>query len=192
MLILVMVMVVLAAGMFYAPQYLAYSTNYTKVDAIIILLGPDSSARLRHARDLIKKGMADYLIIPAYNKTYHVDQGTIKLLPNKTDKKNINGENNPVVPQYYEDTHLELIEAKKTMKMYGQKSAIFVSSPYHMRRIQLMVNKEFDYHYESYFSPTPYDPAPLNVWELKASDWKKVRREYTKILWFIIYYPWTK
>lgn len=192
MLILVMVMVVLTAGMFYAPQYLAYSTNYTKVDAVIILLGPDSSARLRHARDLIKKGMADYLIIPAYNKTYHFDRGTIKLLPNKTEKKNINRENDPVVAQYYEDTHLELIEAKKTMKMYGQKSAIFVSSPYHMRRIQLMVNKEFDYHYKSFFSPTPYDPAPLNVWELKASDWKKVRREYTKILWFIIYYPWTK
>jgi len=69
---------------------------------------------------LIKKGMADYLIIPAYNKTYYVDQGTIKPLPNKTDKNNINGENNQVVPRYYEDTHLELIEAKKTLKMYGQ------------------------------------------------------------------------
>jgi uncharacterized SAM-binding protein YcdF (DUF218 family) len=186
MLILVMVIAVLAAGMFYAPRYLAYSTNYAKVDAVIILLGPDSSARLRHARDLIKKGMADYLIIPAYSKTYYVDQVTLKPLPNKTDKNN-----HPILPQYFEDTHLELIEAKKTMKLYGLKSAIFVSSPYHMRRIQFMVDKEFDHHSESYFSPTPYDPAPLNVWELKASDWKKVRREYSKILWFIIYYPWT-
>lgn len=186
MLILVMVMIILATGMFYAPRYLAYSTNYAKVDAVIILLGPDSNARLRHARDLIKKGMADDLIIPAYNKAYHVDQGMLKLLPGKTDKNN-----KPTVPQYYEDTHLELIEAEKTMKVYGHKSAIFVSSPYHMRRIQLMVDKVFDHRYTSYFSPTPYDPAPLNVWELKASDWKKVRRECSKILWFIIYAPWT-
>jgi hypothetical protein len=192
MLILLIVVVVLAAGMFYAPKYLTYSTNYAKVDAIIILLGPDSSARQKHARNLIKKGMADYLIIPAYKKTYHVDQGTIKPLPNKTDKNNINGKKNTIAPQYYEDTHLELIEAKKTMEMYGQKSAIFVSSPYHMRRIQIMVDKEFDNHYKSYFSPTPYDPAPLNAWELKASDWKKIWRECIKIIWFMIYFPWTK
>ena len=128
-LILAMMMVVLVAGIFYAPRFLVYSTNYAKVDAIIVLLGPVFNARERHARDLIKKGMADYLIIPAYNKTYYVDQGTIKPLPNKTDKNDINGENNQVVPSYYEDTHLEVIEAKKTMKMYGQKSAIFVSSP---------------------------------------------------------------
>lgn len=188
--ILVLVVFVLAAGLFYAPGFLAYSTNYTKADAVILLLGPVFNARERHAQDLINKGMADYLIIPAYNKTYYVDQGKIRLLPNKTDKNNINGINKTVVPRYYEDTHLELIEAKKTMKMYGQKSAIFVSSPYHMRRIQLMVDKEFDHHYKSYFSPTPFDPAPLNVWELKVSDWKKVWREYVKILWFVIYFPW--
>ena len=87
MLILVMVVVVLVAGMFYAPRFLVYSTNYAKVDAVIVLLGPVFNARERHARDLIKKGMADYLIIPAYNKTYYVDQGTIKPLPDKTGQK---------------------------------------------------------------------------------------------------------
>jgi hypothetical protein len=192
MLILMIVVVVLAGGMSYAPRFLAYSTNCAKVDAVILLLGPDFNARQRHAYDLTKKGMADRIIIPAYNKIYSIDQGMITYFPSKTGKSNVNGKNQPAEPRYYEDTHLELIAAKKMMKMYGQKSAIFVSSPYHMRRIQLMVNKEFDHHYESYFSPTPYDPAPLNVWELKASDWKKVRREYAKILWFMIYFPWTK
>lgn len=190
MLILVMLLFVLAAAIFYAPGFLVYSTNYAKADAVILLLGPDFNARQRHALDLVKRGMADYLIIPAYNKTYTVDQGMIKPLPGKMDKNNINGKSIPAAPRYYEDTHLELIAAKKTMKMYGQKSATFVSSPYHMRRIQLMVDKEFDRHFETYFSPTPYEPAPLNVWELKASDWKKIWREYVKILWFIIYSPW--
>lgn len=191
-LIPVMVMiVVLVVGIFYAPGFLVYSTDCAKVDAVILLLGPDFNARQRHARELIKKGLADHLIIPAYNKTYSVDQGMIKPSPDKNDKNSMNGKNNPAVPRYYEDTHYELIQAKKTMQMYGQKSAIFVSSPYHMRRIHLMVDKEFDRHTEAYFSPTPYEPAPLNVWKLKASDWKKVWREYVKILWFIIYSPWT-
>ncbi len=191
MLILVIVAAIITVAIFYAPRYLAYSTNYKKVDAVVILLGPVFNDREKHARDLIEKGMADYLIIPAYNKTYHVDHGTLKPLSIKTDKNNIPGKNNTVVPPYYEDTHLELIEAKKTMKMYGHKSAIFVSSPYHMRRIQIMVHKEFDRQSEYYFSPTPYDQAPLNIWELKASDWRKVRRECAKIVWFMIYYPWT-
>jgi uncharacterized SAM-binding protein YcdF (DUF218 family) len=191
MLILVMLLFVVAAAIFYAPGFLVYSTNYAKVDAIILLLGPDFNARQRHALDLVKNGMADYLIIPAYNKTYTVAQGTIKPLPGKTDKNNINGKSIPAAPRYYEDTHLELIAAKKVMKMHGQKSAIFVSSPYHMRRIHLMVDKEFDRHFETYFSPTPYEPAPLNIWELKASDWKKIWRECVKILWFMIYSPWT-
>ena len=184
--------VVAAAGMFFAPGFLAYSTNYTKVDAIVILLGPVFSDRERHALDLIEKGMADYLIIPAYHKTLHLDRQTLKPLPDNPDIKNINGKKEPVVPEYYEDTHLELIEAKKAMRRHGLKSAIFVSSPYHMRRIQIMVKKEFDRQSEYYFSPTPFEEAPLNAWDLKASDWKKVRREYVKILWFMIYSPWTR
>lgn len=189
--ILIMVAVVLAAGMAYAPKYLVYSTNYAKADAVIVLVGPVFSDRERHALDLMNKGMADYLIIPAYNKTYHVHQGVLKQISNKTEKNSIKGNLDPAAPPYYEDTHLELIAAKKTMKMYGQKSAIFVSSPYHMRRIQIMVDKEFGNYSGYYFSPTPYETAPLNAWELKASDWKKVRREYVKILWFMIYHPWT-
>ncbi|MEE9910280.1 MAG: YdcF family protein [Deltaproteobacteria bacterium] len=192
MLIAVIVIFVLAVGMFYAPGFLAYSTNYAKVDAVILLLGPDFSARQKHARDLIEKGMADYLIIPAYGKTYYVDQGIMKLLQGDKVRDSRDGKKNSLLEQYYEDTHLELMKAKNTMKMGGQKSAIFVSSSYHMRRIRLMVDKEFGHQSVYYFSPTPYDPAPVCAWQLKASDWKKVWREYVKILWFMIYSPWTK
>jgi len=192
MLILVIVIAVLAVGMFYAPRFLTYSTSYTKVDAVILLLGPDFNARQLHARDLIKKGMADYLIIPAYNKIYRIDQGTMQPLTGENEKNNVSKKSNPILLRYYEDTHLELIKAKKTMNIYGQKSAIFVSSPYHMRRIQIMVDKEFNRDSKSYFSPTPFETAPVNIWELKASDWKKVWRECIKILWFMIYFPWTK
>jgi len=184
------ILAVLAAGLFYAPGFLAYSTNYIKADTVIVLLGPVFRDRDRYARDLVHKGMADYLIIPAYEKTYHVELGMMRLLLN--DQKGNGAKKNSILPQYYEDTHLEIIKAKKTMDMLGHKSAIFVSSPYHMRRIKLIVDNEFDHHYTYYFSPTPYDPAPLRAWELNASDWKKIWRECIKIAWFMIYSPWTR
>lgn len=192
LLILMMVLVVLAAGLFYAPRFLAYSTRLARADAVIILLGPVFNDRERHARDLMERGMADFLLIPAYNKAYTVDRGRLKPAFGKTGKNSVDGNYNAAAPRFYEDTHLELIAAKKTLQMHGQKSAIFVSSPYHMRRIQMMVDKEFGSFSGYYFSPTPYEAAPLNAWEMKASDWKKVWREYVKILWFMIYSPWTK
>lgn len=192
LLILMLALALFAAGLSYAPRYLAYSTHLAKADAIIILLGPVFSDREKHARDLIKSGMADYLIIPAYNKIYALDRGRLLPLSAPKDKNKINSHKNQDTPRYYEDTHLELIAAKRTMEIQGQKSAIFVSSPYHMRRIQLMVKKEFNPDFRYYFSPTPYETAPLDVLELNASDWKKVWREYVKILWFLIYFPWTK
>jgi len=190
-LMLMILVIVLAAGMFYAPGFLAYSTNYAKADAVVLFLGPDFSARQRHAMDLIRNGMANCLIIPAYNRTFFMEQGKLKNLAGKRDKNNISGKVASDALPYYEDTHLELIAAKKTMKKYGKKTAIFVSSPYHMRRIQIMVGKEFDPDAQYFFSPTPYEPAPLSAWDLKTPDWKKIWREYVKILWFKIYSLWT-
>jgi len=86
LLILMMVLVVLAAGLFYAPRFLAYSTRLARADAVIILLGPVFSDRERHARDLVERGMADFLLIPAHNKTYTVDRGRLKPVPGKTGK----------------------------------------------------------------------------------------------------------
>jgi hypothetical protein len=177
-----------------APQYLLYSSLYKKADAIVLLLGPDFNARQKEAYDLIGDGMADYLIIPAYNKTYRVfDKGAIKYFPANFPEPKTKKINVDVPPRYYEDTHWEIIEAKKAMSHYGLKSAIFVSSPYHMRRIQIMVIRVFDnYGGVFYFNPTHYEKAPAEFWELSMADWKKVTREYGKILWFLVYFPWTK
>jgi len=76
------------------------------------------------------------------------------------------------------------------MSSYGLNSAILVSSPYHMRRIKLIVMKVFDTNKgDFYFVPTSYEKAPANCWELSFTDWKKVRKEYGKILWFFLYFP---
>ncbi|MBN1364347.1 MAG: YdcF family protein [Syntrophaceae bacterium] len=194
LIILIVVLLVLTGVIFYSPRFLTYSTEPEKADAIVILLGPDFKARKKEANELVNKRMADYLIIPAYHKIYEInDKGKRKdlssyLKSNKFVKKNVSS-----YPSFYEDTHVEIIKAQKIMSGYGIKSAIFVSSPHHMRRIKLIAERVFKTdNYNFYFVPTRYENIPANFWELSSSDWKKVRREYSKIFWFIIYYTWSE
>jgi hypothetical protein len=191
LIIIAFILLLLAGIVLCLPQYLLYSTDHRKADAIIILLGPDFKARKKEANELINTGMADYLIIPAYHKTYKINGKEQYLLPYLKSHKSGNGS---VVsyPSFYEDTHIEIIEAQRVMSDYGLKSAIFVSSPHHMRRIKLITGKVFKPdNYNFYFVPTRYENIPVNFWELSSSDWKKIRREYSKILWFFMYYTWS-
>jgi DUF218 domain len=192
--ILILILMILGGFILYSPRFLLYSSQYKKANAIILLLGPDFKARQKEAYRLINDGMADYLIIPAYHKAYRIyDKGTMKYLsPNLDSFKSVQ-KNVAVPPSFYEDTHLEIIDAQKVMSSYGLNSAILVSSPYHMRRIKLIVMKVFDTNKgDFYFVPTSYEKAPANYWELSFTDWKKVRKEYGKILWFFLYFPWSK
>jgi len=188
-LIFIVILVLVTGFVLYSPRMLLYSSGYEKADAIVLLLGPDFKARQKEASDLISEGMVDFLIIPAYHRAYRVyNKGENReLLPDlyssQADKKASN------YPNYYEDTHLELIDAERVMTSYGLRSAIFVSSPYHMRRIKIIALKIFDKNKGNfYFVPTKYEKAPADFWELSSSDWRKVRREYSKILWFLIYF----
>ena len=176
-----------------SPRFLLYFSSYRKADTIILLLGPDFTARQKEAYRVIDEGMADYLIIPAQNKVHRVyNEGRSKYLSPNLSAKNGNRKDNAGSPGYYEDTHLELIEAGKVMDKYELHSAIFISSPYHMRRIKLISKTVFkNKPGEYYFVPTSYEKAPARFWELSLADWKKVGREYGKMLWFILYAPLT-
>jgi hypothetical protein len=192
-----LIIVLLIGGIIvYAPHFLLYSSSYQKADAIILFLGPDFTARQKEAYKIIDEGMADYLIIPAYHKIYRIfDEGNIKYLsPNLFLRSSIKKKALVApAPSFYEDTHVEIIEAGKIMSDYRLQSAIFVSSPYHMRRIKLIVSKVFTAQKgDFYFVPTSYEKASANFWELSWADWKKVGREFGKILWFFLYIPWTK
>jgi len=188
----IIILVLLGGFILYAPRFLLYSSKYEKADSIILLLGPDFNARKKEAYRLMNEEMADYLIIPAYYKAYRIfEKGQMEsllpnLFPNRSDKNNDQ-------TRFYEDTHWEIIEAQKIMSNYKLTSAILVSSPYHMRRIKLIVSKVFDTNKGNfYFVPTRYEKAPADYGDLSLVDWKKVSMEYGKILWFILYSTWLK
>ena len=93
-------------------------------------------------------------------------------------------------PRYFENTHVEMLLAKKIMDAYGFKSAIFVSSPFHMRRIKIMANRVFGSAYDitlvSSFEKS-YDGL-LTLWD----ESKHVFMEYLKLIWFLGYDLWER
>ncbi|MBN1473989.1 MAG: YdcF family protein [Syntrophaceae bacterium] len=187
-LVFLAVVVIICMGLIFAPRFLLYSSSVEKMDAIVLLLGEDFNARKKQVNMLTSKRFADYLIIPAYNKTYRFADGSVaeEFISSSDFSKEI--EKNMMRSIIYENTHLEIIEAKIIMSDYKFKSVVFVSSPYHMRRIKIMVYKVFKLaEGEFYFMPTQFEKAPANFWELSSKDWKNVCTEYLKIIWFLVY-----
>jgi hypothetical protein len=79
--ILIILLISSCAIIAYSPHFLLYSSGYKRADAIILFLGPDFTSRQKEAYRIIEEGMADYLIIPAYYKTYRIfEEGSIKYL----------------------------------------------------------------------------------------------------------------
>ena len=185
---------VLIGILFYAPHYLTYSDKPRSSDAVVLLVGPDFEARKKEANHLIGDGYADFLIIPAYGRISKATKdGTLKSV-----KKNRANRKNPArneraaksAQKIYENTHLEMLYAKAMIDEHGLKSAIFVSSPYHMRRIKIIAGRIFDQKdYELSFVPTRYEKPCNNPWWTNKYGFRRVMGEYIKIGWFLLYEP---
>lgn len=176
----------------YAPYYLARTDKPVKSDVIVLLLGPKFTPRKEEVFSLIKDGYARHLIIPAYGRVSDAGlfsnqsgQAKTKPDPSLTRGRIVRLSN---YPKYFEDTHIEILEAKKMMDKTGFKSAIFVSSPYHMRRISIIAKKVFGKKdYRLVFVSSRYEQHNGPLWFLKKRDLKFVSTEYSKIVWFMLY-----
>jgi uncharacterized SAM-binding protein YcdF (DUF218 family) len=190
-----------------APAFLLVSDAPAKSDAVVLFIGNDKGTREKEARQLMQEGFAEYLIIPAYRQVKKLDpDGTLVrsdvALPlsssNQSNQLNKSNQWNWIV----EDTHQEAIIAKAMMEQLGCKSAILVSSPYHMRRIQLISAhvfkpdasfppfvKEGKGGFEFTTVPTRHEAPGDDLWLFDSHERKFVISEYMKILWFSVYSP---
>jgi hypothetical protein len=90
---------------------------------------------------------------------------------------------------YVEETHVEVVQALDLLEHIDAKQAIFVGSPYQMRRIAIIVDHLFPPgKYEIAYQPTIYEPRHV-PWFLAWQDVKWVFSEWVKIVWFILYSP---
>jgi len=183
---LVLIVALLAgAAAYHAPRFLVYADRLVKSDALVLFLGPEFSARKKEADQLLDRGYARYLIFPSLNMVY--TRGRIPVNVPCSPEKAARGRLSEY-PPYYEKTHLELLYAKRVMTAMGLRSAIMVSSPYHMKRISMIAERVFGY--QSYFfsyAPTLYGSDPIHLREMNREDWMFVMSEYVKICWFQLY-----
>jgi uncharacterized SAM-binding protein YcdF (DUF218 family) len=190
--IIIIIFAVIIGAIAYAPYYLARTDKPARSDVIVLLIGSKFTPRKEEVFRLIEDGYARQLIIPAYGKVS--DAGLFSNQSSQTNPKPdpslIRGRvvRRAQYPRYFEDTHIEILEAKKMMDKTGFKSAIFVSSPYHMRRVSIIANKVFGKNgYSLIFVPSRYEQHNGSLWFLKKRDLKLVTGEYSKIIWFALY-----
>lgn len=175
----------------FAPGFLLSEDIPAQADAVVLFVGPGNEARLDEAKALIKEGHARYLIIPSSGELFAVAPGSglVKISGNRLPGKSVHGKRIvPVYKKYLENTHVEALEARRIMAELGLRSAVLVSSPYHMRRIRLIADRVFNPdQFTFYCKPVRWQSGFM------VSDWlnKERRRiivsEYVKMGWLLVY-----
>lgn len=196
------IFLVLAVLAFFAPRYLAYADKPVKSDAVVLFVGPNFSAREREheAKRLIKEGYAEYLLIPAIgavrknSSTFLESEDFQKTILKFYQSASNDARENvktlfPGGETRFLNTHLEILGARKMMDRNELKSALFVSSPWHMRRIKIIAESVFgdDEKYVLAFVPTRFEKLPADLLGLCKYAYQSIIQEYLKITAFWAY-----
>lgn len=176
-----------------APRYLTYNDAPGRSDAIILFVGAGNTVREDKARELMAEGFSQHLIIPAFGNFFRfTGDGQLEMVRRFTlvasGVKNRGGAF--LNQKVFENTHLEMLTARKIVDEYGFRSAILVSEPYHMRRIKLIAGRVFGQDaYRLTIVPTTAHRRGSMFWWLNKDERRWIVNEYLKILWFILYEP---
>ena len=202
--------IVFLTSMVLSPRYLVYDDRPAKSDIIVLFVGSDRDSRLREVVQLLQEGYSDYLFIPVTFGIYKAWSGkggitAIRFtdiragidLPGPRPEQEMTDHffrKNWTAcrfPRFYEATHVEMLLAKKAMDACRFRKAIFVSSPYHMKRIKIIANRVFDSFYDIKCIPTRFEKSfkiPLTA----QNEIRNATSEITKIIWFCCYDLWER
>jgi len=172
------------------PCYFAYADRPVKSDVVILFVGPNFAAREREAHRLVEEGYSQLIIVPAFRQIYARGHNAGPRPSGLYRSVSLDGLK--TYPRYYENTHIEVLNAWDMMQAMGLKSAIMVSSPYHMRRIRMISGKVFgeSSRFMTYV-PTRYERCPQGLREMDAAYWMRIVGEAVKICWFRISFSLT-
>ena len=189
--LLALALIVATLFAIFAPGFLFSDNIPEKADAVVLFVGPGNEARLNEAKVLVKEGYARYLLIPSSGEKFVADPagGLVRIATNQSREDLIRRVRMVAnYNKYYENTHIEALEAKRMLDDLDLRSAMLVSSAYHMRRIRLIARRVFDARTYS----ISCNPARWQT-EFTAADWldperrKIIVSEYMKIVWFFVY-----
>jgi uncharacterized SAM-binding protein YcdF (DUF218 family) len=168
----------------------------TNADAVVVLAGSykEDRERIAEGTALLSQGKGSVLILPlrhpAIDWPWVVQYfGLQEDLPeNHVLIGRSTPEDEPIIEKFG-GTYVEALKTVQIMEALGLKSAIIVSSAYHMRRAQMAFNRyrpatriEFYYH--------PVGPAPNGerMWWLDAKYVAKILQEYKKVIAAVFIY----
>jgi len=170
------------------PDYLLYATPHEKADAAVLFLGPGEEARRQQVDELVAKGWVKFVIVPWQGEIIETRVSKAPVTPEKTARM-ARAVRMDLNLRFVERTHIEVVQALELMQHIDATRAIFVSSPYHMRRIAIITHHVFPpQKYQITYRPTAYDP-PQRPWFTHWKDMKWVFSEWGKIVWFLAYSP---
>lgn len=169
----------LSLAIIQGPSFLFVSEAPVRADAVVLFVGGETGTREKEAQQLLSEGFADYLIVPG--------QGQIMKRGPDGRLFRIDIDLKLETAAWLENTHIEMLEAKRLMENLGLRSALLVSSPYHMRRIKVITGKVFNDSQAVRYVPTRYETTGEAYWLFSNRDRALVLTEYTKIVWFFLY-----
>lgn len=165
-----------------------------QADAVVLFIGPDYEQRRREARRLIEDGYARVMLVPALDGMWTSKDGEwVDVVPS-----HLQGQGSRFdfgqYPRYYENTHIEVLTALKMMADAQLSSAVFVSSPTHMRRIRIITKYVVPdtTRYQIIFRGTRYIAYDNVVSFFHPVNAKQIVLEYIKIGWFCLYHSIAK
>ncbi|MEW6267124.1 MAG: hypothetical protein AB1641_28960 [Thermodesulfobacteriota bacterium] len=174
--------------------YLAYQDEPFPCDTIMLVMGGDQSRRDQGAVDLAAAGFSRKIIVPAYNRVCSTDMPnwpeSVRFPYQKCRPANVNPTALYTNTSYknVENTHLEVLMARNMMKELGLKSAIFVSSPYHLRRIKIICDRVFEGGVRLGYRPSRDENPHTWTWFFHWDEIRWVLTESVKIIYFLYYY----
>ena len=167
----------------YAGRLLVLDQPPNKVD-VIIVLGGDRGHRVEHGVSLYQAGYAPYMMISG-GKIYH-DITIAELMMDHAVRLGVPKENIILEPSA-ESTYENALYTKELIKRYGFKSAMIVSSNYHMRRVKSTYQSEFKDISTTLIYSAAKDPNyNPDKWWKNSDSFSHTITEYIKIITYAI------
>ena len=156
--------------------------------SVIIVLGGGTGERELQASKLYRGKYATYVILSDGGARWH--PSTVEAEMEIGWLKTYGVPGTAIIPELHaQSTYGNAIYTKSIMIQHDFRSAIVVSSSYHMRRAQYIFDKVYSgSHIKLTFSAAPVPRYNPSLWWTTQSGWNYVPGEYIKLAGYIIWY----
>jgi uncharacterized SAM-binding protein YcdF (DUF218 family) len=177
----------------YGEQFLRINNddNKRKTDAVVILAGApflEDRQRILEGAKLYQQGRGRYIILPLRHATFKWSwvETHYELVNSIPETQIIVGrrtaEDKPEITQFG-GTFVEAQKTVRIMHKHQLKSAIIVSSAYHMRRTKIAFDQvRSNPQLQFYFHPVDHTLNPELPWWRDGKYFRRVLGEYKKLL----------